>query len=102
MAVIARDDAPPTAGPAERPSGVRIRVLHLGPEPSPRGGIGLSISRLIASPLSERHEMTALPTWRYEKGRAQGLVVFAVTLARLCRWCLGRGPRVVHVHISVR
>src|SRR4051794_7601584 len=102
MAVITAEEPGRAAESAGRSSGVRIRVLHLGPEPSPRGGIGLSISRLIASPLSERHEMTALPTWRYEKGRAQGLVVFAVALARLCRWCLGRGPRVVHVHISVR
>jgi glycosyltransferase involved in cell wall biosynthesis len=95
-------DAVAVEGVEPPAAGARVRVLHLGPEPSPRGGIGLSIQRLIGSPLSERHEMTALPTWRYNTGRVRQQMVFAAALLRTCRWCLGRGPRIVHVHTSVR
>ena len=46
--------------------------------------------------------MTAVPTWRYNTGRVRRLAVFAEAMARTIRWCLRRGPGVVHVHISVR
>src|SRR4051794_3729352 len=46
--------------------------------------------------------MTAVPTWRYNTGRLRRTVVFLQAMAAMVAWCLRRGPRVVHVHISVR
>jgi glycosyltransferase involved in cell wall biosynthesis len=79
-----------------------VKVLHLGPEPSTRGGMGLSVQRLLRSPLAQRYDMTALATWRYGSEGFGRLLVFAQALGQMLVWCLRPGARVVHVHTAVR
>jgi glycosyltransferase involved in cell wall biosynthesis len=56
---------------------------------------------LVASPLSEAFDLHVIPTWR-PGGAAGRVAVFAGALARLVAFCLGRGRRVVHIHVTVR
>ncbi len=81
----------------------QIRVVHLGPKVAGRGGMSLSIKGLLNSPLAERYDMSAIPTWRgSHDGSAKRVLVFAAALVSFTRWCLRRGPGIVHVHAAVR
>ena len=78
----------------------RVHVLHVGPDVDGQGGMATVLRHLLASPLSERHRQSFIRTY----GSANPLVrvlTFAVGLGRIARWCLGRGPRVVHVHTAI-
>lgn len=59
------------------------------------------IASLLDSPLAERYQFEVIPTWR-DRRRAARFLLFARALARLVRWCAGRGPRIVHVHVAAR
>ena len=81
----------------------RVRVVHLGPKAAGRGGMSLSIKGLLNSPLMEKYDMTAIATWRgTHDGSARRVLVFAGALVAFTRWCLHRGPGIVHVHAAVR
>jgi glycosyltransferase involved in cell wall biosynthesis len=56
---------------------------------------------LVGSPLSELHRMDVIATWRAVPPLPR-IAIFVVSLAKLIRWCLGRGPRIVHIHTAVR
>ncbi|HEX5911265.1 MAG TPA: glycosyltransferase family 4 protein [Thermoleophilaceae bacterium] len=88
-----------SAGPARER---RVRVVHLGPSAAGRGGMGLSIQGLLRSPLAERYEMVAIPTWRGTAGRVARVVIFLRALVSFLGWCLRRGPGIVHVHAGTR
>lgn len=65
--------------------------------------MGLSIKGLLNSPLAERYDMTSIATWRgSHDGSVKRVLVFAASLLSLTRWCLRRGPGIVHVHAAVR
>jgi glycosyltransferase involved in cell wall biosynthesis len=98
------------AGRAEDGSGpaeilgrqAKTRVVHLGPDPAgPGGGMPAVIASLLSSPLADRYMLEAIPTYR-DRRPISRLLLFARALARLVRWCAGRGPRVVHVHVAAR
>jgi len=57
--------------------------------------------RLLASPLAERYRLETISTWR-PPGSGGRALVFAGSLVKLIAWCLGRGPRIVHIHTTVR
>lgn len=59
------------------------------------------IASLLASPLAERYRFEVIPTWR-DRRRVARFLLFARALAQLVRWCAGRGPRIVHVHVAAR
>jgi glycosyltransferase involved in cell wall biosynthesis len=56
---------------------------------------------LVGSPLSELHRVDVIATWRPMRPLAR-LAIFVISLGKLTRWCLGRGPRIVHIHTAVR
>jgi len=85
---------------AER-SSERVRVLHIGPDVDGRGGMAAVVRNLLASPLSERHRLSFVATYSTASPVLR-LLVFALGSARLVRWCLGTGARVVHVHTAIR
>jgi glycosyltransferase involved in cell wall biosynthesis len=45
--------------------------------------------------------MDVIPTYRTASAVPR-VAIFVVSLGALVRWCLGRGPRVVHVHAATR
>lgn len=59
------------------------------------------IRSLLHSPLAERYEMEAIPTYQ-GRDPLRRLLLFARSLVALVRWCAGRGPRIVHVHMAAR
>jgi len=59
------------------------------------------VRTLLASPLAEDHDLSFLTTHRSQRPWTR-LITFAVALLRLIAWCLGRGPRIVHVHTATR
>ncbi len=80
---------------------LRVAVAQLGPGPDGPGGMPAVIASLLASPLAERYEMEAIPTYR--DGRpVRRILVFAEALARLTRWAARPGPRIAHVHMAAR
>ena len=56
---------------------------------------------LFASPLGRDYELEMIVTYATPSPLRRGLV-FLAGLARLARWCLGPGRRIVHVHTTVR
>lgn len=84
-----------------RPDAARVRVAHLGPDPRGRGGMPAVLRALFESPLSRRYELDMIVTYATPSPLRRGLV-FLAGLGRLVGWCLGPGPRVVHVHTTVR
>lgn len=78
-----------------------LRVAHVGPDPAGRGGMAAVLRTLFASSLASRYQLEMISTYRSARP-ATRLVVFALALASLVRWCAGRGPRLVHVHTTVR
>jgi glycosyltransferase involved in cell wall biosynthesis len=56
---------------------------------------------IVASPLAERYRLDVIPTYRTPSPVAR-IAIFLGSLGALVRWCLGRGPRVVHVHTAMR
>lgn len=59
------------------------------------------IRELLGSPPGERYRLEALATYR-TGSPLRRLLLFARSLGALIRWCLGSGPRIVHVHAAVR
>ena len=78
-----------------------MRVAHLGPDPHGRGGMPAVLRALFASPLARRYKLDMIVTYATPSPLRRGLV-FLAGLGRLVRWCLGPGPRLVHVHTTVR
>ena len=78
-----------------------VRVLHVGPDVNGRGGMPAVVRNLLASPLGERHQLSFVRTYATADPVARALT-FALGLVRTARWCLGRGPRIVHVHMATR
>jgi glycosyltransferase involved in cell wall biosynthesis len=59
------------------------------------------IAGLLASSLARRYRLEALPTYRSSAPLVRA-ATFSRALVRLVAWCLSRGPRLVHVHATVR
>lgn len=59
------------------------------------------MAALIGSPLAERYEFEAIPTYRDSRPLAR-LVLFGASLLALVRWCARPGPRIAHVHMAAR
>ena len=78
-----------------------VRVLHVGPDVHGRGGMPAVVRNLLASPLAERHRLSFVRTYRGSNPVARAFT-FGLGLVRTARWCLGCGPRVVHVHTATR
>jgi glycosyltransferase involved in cell wall biosynthesis len=77
-------------------------VAHLSPDATGQGGIAAVLRGIAESPLAERYRMRFITTYRHGDGRVQRLTRFAGALASLARWCLRRGPRLVHLHSGTR
>lgn len=78
-----------------------MRVALVGPDPEGRGGMAAAISALVSSPLAERFHFDVIVTYRDTRPLPR-MITFARSLGVLARWCLGPGPRVVHVHMAAR
>ena len=79
----------------------RLTIAQIGPDARGRGGMAAVQDAVLRSSLADRHDLVAITTHR--PGSAAGrLLVFAGALARIAAWALGRGPRVAHVHVTVR
>jgi glycosyltransferase involved in cell wall biosynthesis len=77
----------------------QIVVAHLGPDPRQGGGMSAVLRELAASPLAEAYELLMIPTHR--RVSAAGRVrIFFVALCRLIVFCLRRGRRMVHIHVT--
>jgi glycosyltransferase involved in cell wall biosynthesis len=79
----------------------RVRVAHLGPDPSDGGGMPAVLAGLMQSPLAQLHDLQVIPTHRVGSMKLR-LLVFAKALRALTGFCLRRGDRVVHLHTTVR
>jgi glycosyltransferase involved in cell wall biosynthesis len=77
------------------------RVCLLGPDPANEGGMPAVVRDLLSSPLAEEFDLDVLPTYR-PNDVAATVRAFPGVLARLAGFCLGSGPRLVHVHSAVR
>jgi glycosyltransferase involved in cell wall biosynthesis len=56
---------------------------------------------LMQSPLAECYRFEAITTYRDNDPRRR-LLLYARSLLTLARWCVGRGPRIAHVHMAAR
>lgn len=63
--------------------------------------MAMAISDLAASPLAQRYRFDVIVTYG-DARPLQRLLTFARSLARLARWCMGGGTRIVHVHMAAR
>jgi glycosyltransferase involved in cell wall biosynthesis len=90
------------AAPRRRPP----RVVHVGPDIAGRGGMPTVLRELFASPIARTYQFEFIATYGSATyapvDRVQRAVTFARGLARLVRWMLGPGPRLVHVHTATR
>jgi len=87
---------------AARPP-VRLAVAQVGPDPAGRGGMPAVLRDLVASPLGARHRLEVIPTYPTPGDPARVRArAFARGLAGITRFCARRGPRLVHVHMTVR
>jgi glycosyltransferase involved in cell wall biosynthesis len=84
-----------------RPAAATVAVAHVGPDVAAGGGIASVILELTATDVAGRHPTTVIRTHRYV-GATGRLVEFLRGLAALAVFCLRPGPRVVHVHMTVR
>jgi glycosyltransferase involved in cell wall biosynthesis len=78
-----------------------VRVLHVGPDINGRGGMAAVLRNLFASPLGDHHRLSFVRTYSSPNPLVR-MLVFAVAVVRLARWCRGPGERVVHVHSATR
>lgn len=99
--VSPRSDALASDSLEGRPPDDGLHVLQLGPDPQGGGGMATVIRGLLESPLAERHRLEMVTSYRSSHGLRR-LLVFSGALAALVRWCLGPGPRIVHIHTTVR
>jgi glycosyltransferase involved in cell wall biosynthesis len=79
----------------------QVRIAQLGPDPRGQGGMAAVVRDLVGSPLSELHRMDVIATWRAVRPLPR-ITIFVISLGKLTGWCLGRGPRIVHIHTAVR
>jgi glycosyltransferase involved in cell wall biosynthesis len=87
----------PSAG---RPRRGAVRVLHVGPDVKGTGGMAAVVRNLLASPLRERHRLSFVRTYGSANPVIRALT-FALALPRIALWCLGPGPRIVHIHTAI-
>jgi glycosyltransferase involved in cell wall biosynthesis len=59
------------------------------------------IRALLRSPLAKRYRLEMIPTYR-DSNPVRRLLLFGRSLTALARWCMGPGPRIVHVHMAAR
>lgn len=78
-----------------------LQVAHVGPDPAGRGGMEAVITSLVERGPAARGRAEVIVTYR-EGTAASRLLVFMQGLARLAAWCRAPGPRLVHVHATVR
>lgn len=78
-----------------------IRVAHLGPDPRGRGGMPAVLRALLASSLARRHDLEVITTYS-TPSPLRRVAVFVRGLLALALFCLGSGPRIVHLHTTVR
>jgi glycosyltransferase involved in cell wall biosynthesis len=82
------------------------RVVHVGPDIAGRGGMPTVLRELFASPIARSYRFEFIATYGSATyapvDPVQRAVTFARGLARLVRWMLGPGPRLVHVHTATR
>lgn len=78
-----------------------VRVVHVGPDPGGRGGMAAVMRDLLASPPPGPWRFDVIVTWRGFRPWER-LRVFVAALGRLTVWCMGRGPRIVHIHGTAR
>lgn len=95
-----------TAVARRRARRTALRVAHVGPDMSGRGGMPTVLRALFDSPLSRRYELTFIATHPSMGERGvdprRRATMFAAGLLRLVAWSLGPGPRLVHVHAATR
>lgn len=96
MASADSSEAPPNAVDKRT-----LRVVHVGPDPAGRGGIAAVTSALLDSELAARHRLDLIVTHRVG-GLFSRAWIFLRAVVRLAAWCRGSGPRVVHLHGTVR
>lgn len=100
LAIRERRVSPSASARGERPRET-VRVLHVGPDVNGRGGMPAVVRNLLVSPLGERHRLSFVRTYATAEPAAR-VLTFALGMVRTAYWCLGRGPRVVHVHTATR
>jgi glycosyltransferase involved in cell wall biosynthesis len=79
----------------------RPAVAVVTPDPAGLGGMAAVVRRLLESPLAERYELTPITTHRVAPAWER-LLLSAVGVARVARWCLRHRDGLVHVHGAVR
>lgn len=79
----------------------RLTIAQVGPDARGRGGMAAVQDAVLHSSLRDRHELVAI-TMHRPGSAARRALVFAGGLLRLAVWAAGRGPRVAHVHVTVR
>jgi glycosyltransferase involved in cell wall biosynthesis len=79
----------------------RVRIAHLGPHPSGKGGMPAVMRALLGSRLGELYALEVIPTYDRPEPLAR-LAYFLRGMLSLVRWCAGRGSRIVHIHTTVR
>ncbi len=77
-------------------------IAHVSPDATGQGGIAAVLRGVAESPLAQRYRLRFITTYRHGDGRTRRLTRFAGALAALAAFCLGRGPRLVHLHAGTR
>ena len=83
------------------PAACQVKVALVGPDAEGRGGMAAVLAAMLRSPLAARYQLETITTYRGTRPLRR-LVLFAVAMAQLLRWCCGRGRRVVHIHMATR
>ena len=84
-----------------RSDAAMIRVAHLGPDPGGRGGMPAVLRALLASSLARSHRLEMITTYS-TPSPLRRVAVFLRALLALALFCVGSGPRIVHLHTTVR
>jgi glycosyltransferase involved in cell wall biosynthesis len=84
-----------------RKASTAAKVAHVGPHPRRIGGMEAMLRDLLASPLATRYQLDLIASYRTHQP-VRRLLVFAGALVSLARWCRGDGPRIVHIHSTMR
>ncbi|MBS1886874.1 MAG: glycosyltransferase family 4 protein [Actinobacteria bacterium] len=87
---------PPSSEQPRRPA-----VACVSLDPTGEGGMAEVLRSLLASPLAEQYRMRMIVTYALVSPPRR-LFRFAAALVELAAWCLGSGPRLVHIQGAVR
>jgi glycosyltransferase involved in cell wall biosynthesis len=79
----------------------RLRVVHVGPDPHGMGGMASVMRGLLDAEQGAAYDRDVIVTYR-TAAPVPRLLNFLRATVRLVRWCAGRGPRIVHIHTTVR